>query len=321
MSNPKRLTRREFIKLSGTTSLGIALSACGVAPTPTATPAPTNTPLPTNTPAPTATLIPPTTTPTLQPTATSTPKPTATLIGGIIAAPDLEKFEKDLNGQGDKMIYECSPKSLHAMEKARVMVAALKSDSKVNMPPLENLLSTRKYYAYPIDGTTNTNQAMTEEREAVFIGTFVTDLGRTMFDEGLKDELNLGKVTCAVVLLPENKGEPTVMVSKIVTANGAEILTNALVRPDTISPGSIVKIERLLSHAYSDAAFALQSGTPKPLSKDKPYFFSYSMAGKHLLKLGVLNAKDVLSLSDQPQAVQQIIDRQILQFLYRMKLK
>ncbi len=54
-SKPTRLTRREFIKLSGATSLGIALSACGVAPTPTATLAPINAPLPTNTLAPTFT--------------------------------------------------------------------------------------------------------------------------------------------------------------------------------------------------------------------------------------------------------------------------
>jgi hypothetical protein len=68
MSHSKRLTRREFIKLSSATSLGVALSACGVAPTPTATPAPTNTPLPTNTPASTVTPLP-----------TSTSSPTATL--------------------------------------------------------------------------------------------------------------------------------------------------------------------------------------------------------------------------------------------------
>ncbi|MBI4738592.1 hypothetical protein HY772_03375 [Candidatus Woesearchaeota archaeon] len=76
-SKPTRLTRREFIKLSSATSLGIALSACGVAPTPSATLAPTNTPLPTNTLAPTATS---TTTPTITPapTPTSTPLPTAT---------------------------------------------------------------------------------------------------------------------------------------------------------------------------------------------------------------------------------------------------
>ncbi len=70
-SKPTRLTRREFIKLSGATSLGIALTACGGAPTSTATFAPTTTPLPTNTPVPTAT-------PTITPTATKTPEPTAT---------------------------------------------------------------------------------------------------------------------------------------------------------------------------------------------------------------------------------------------------
>jgi hypothetical protein len=71
MPNPKRLTRREFIKLSSAILLGIALTACGVAPTPTATPAPTKTPLPTNTPAPTATPIP---TPTITPAPTEVKK-------------------------------------------------------------------------------------------------------------------------------------------------------------------------------------------------------------------------------------------------------
>jgi endo-1,4-beta-xylanase len=87
----KNLTRRDFIRLCGTSSIGLALAACGVTPTltpPTATPAPTNTvppastPLPTNTqtstatatltntPAPTNTA-----TPTATPTVTATPRP------------------------------------------------------------------------------------------------------------------------------------------------------------------------------------------------------------------------------------------------------
>jgi len=64
---PKKLTRRDFLKLSGAASLGLALSACGLAPTSTVTPAPTNTPLLTAT-----------FTPTLSPTSTNTPAPAST---------------------------------------------------------------------------------------------------------------------------------------------------------------------------------------------------------------------------------------------------
>ena len=62
-----QLTRRDFLKLCGTSSLGLALAACGVGATPTTTPAPTNTVLPTSTPFPSATA-----------TLTSTPAPTST---------------------------------------------------------------------------------------------------------------------------------------------------------------------------------------------------------------------------------------------------
>ncbi|MBI5714263.1 MAG: hypothetical protein HZC38_12700 [Chloroflexi bacterium] len=47
-----RLRRRDFLKLCGTSSIGLALAACGVEPTPTVAPTLTNTP------APTATLLP-----------------------------------------------------------------------------------------------------------------------------------------------------------------------------------------------------------------------------------------------------------------------
>lgn len=74
----KNLTRRDFIRLCGTSSIGLALAACGVSPTPTATPAPTNTTLPTSTPLPTATLTntpAPTSTAVATATATLTPRP------------------------------------------------------------------------------------------------------------------------------------------------------------------------------------------------------------------------------------------------------
>lgn len=62
-----KLTRRDFLKMAGVTSAGLALSACGVdvtkLPDPTAT----------------ATLFPPTATNTPEPTATVTPKPPETL--------------------------------------------------------------------------------------------------------------------------------------------------------------------------------------------------------------------------------------------------
>jgi GH35 family endo-1,4-beta-xylanase len=68
-----QLTRRDFLRLCGTSSIGLALAACGVTPTPTATPAPTNTALPTS-------IVLPTTTPTGTATAmpTNTPAPTST---------------------------------------------------------------------------------------------------------------------------------------------------------------------------------------------------------------------------------------------------
>ncbi len=68
------LTRRDFLRLCGTSSLGLALAACGVAPTPIATPAPTNTALPSSTP----TLL-PTATLTNMPVPTSTATATATI--------------------------------------------------------------------------------------------------------------------------------------------------------------------------------------------------------------------------------------------------
>ncbi|MBM3127718.1 MAG: endo-1,4-beta-xylanase [Chloroflexi bacterium] len=61
------LTRRDFLKLCGSSSIAALLAACGSAPTPTATPALMNTPLPTSTPLLTAT-----------PALTSTPAPTST---------------------------------------------------------------------------------------------------------------------------------------------------------------------------------------------------------------------------------------------------
>lgn len=65
-----KLTRRDFLKLSGAASLGLALSACGIAPTPTS--APTNTLLSTHVLQPTATS---TSTPTVTPSPTATPFP------------------------------------------------------------------------------------------------------------------------------------------------------------------------------------------------------------------------------------------------------
>jgi endo-1,4-beta-xylanase len=63
--NPKKLSRRDFLKLAGATSTGLVLSACGVKgtevpattdtpipPTQTATPLPTSTPVPSSTPFP-----------------------------------------------------------------------------------------------------------------------------------------------------------------------------------------------------------------------------------------------------------------------------
>ena len=79
-SKPHQLSRRDFLKLSGTASLGLVLAACGLEPQPTGTPSLTNTPLPTNTLAPPETqTLPPTPTPTNTPepshTPTATPEP------------------------------------------------------------------------------------------------------------------------------------------------------------------------------------------------------------------------------------------------------
>lgn len=76
MTNSKSvlLSRRDFLKLSGTASLGLVLSSCDVKTTPTATPTLTSTSSPTITPKLTATLT-PTNTSTPTPTATPTPTP------------------------------------------------------------------------------------------------------------------------------------------------------------------------------------------------------------------------------------------------------
>jgi hypothetical protein len=71
----RQLSRRDFLKLSGTTFLGFVLSACGGTPTPTQVPTPTQTPSPTNSPVPTNT---PTLTATPMATVTATSQPTST---------------------------------------------------------------------------------------------------------------------------------------------------------------------------------------------------------------------------------------------------
>ena len=83
MANLK-LTRRDFLRLSGATSLSLILSACGTSPKPTATLVPTDTPLPTvtftSTLSPTSTSTPTlTSTPTVAPASTPTLKPPETL--------------------------------------------------------------------------------------------------------------------------------------------------------------------------------------------------------------------------------------------------
>ena len=73
-----QLTRRDFLRLCGTSSVGLALAACGVAPTPTAAPAPTSTVAPTNTLFPTAIT---------KPILTNTPAPTSTATATATATP------------------------------------------------------------------------------------------------------------------------------------------------------------------------------------------------------------------------------------------
>jgi endo-1,4-beta-xylanase len=70
--NQNKLSRREFLRLAGTTSAGLALSACGVKAT--------------EVPAATATPIPPTHTPTPAPTSTSIPTPTPTPVPDTLRA-------------------------------------------------------------------------------------------------------------------------------------------------------------------------------------------------------------------------------------------
>jgi hypothetical protein len=83
--NRDMITRRDFIKLCGSSSIGLILAACGVTLAPTETPAPTNTALPTSmvlptsTPPPTATAtLTNTPTPTNTATTTATPRPSET---------------------------------------------------------------------------------------------------------------------------------------------------------------------------------------------------------------------------------------------------
>ncbi len=60
MKNPRQLSRRDFLKIGGVTSVGLGLSACGLASNPTevpitpTVPTPTPSPIPTITPSPTA---------------------------------------------------------------------------------------------------------------------------------------------------------------------------------------------------------------------------------------------------------------------------
>ena len=78
INTPSSLSRRRFLKVCGTSSVGMLLVACGVTPTPIATPVPVNKALPTNQPVLTMT-------PSATPTATPTAAPTATLTATPIA--------------------------------------------------------------------------------------------------------------------------------------------------------------------------------------------------------------------------------------------
>ena len=80
----KKMTRRDFLKLAGTTSLGAVVAACAPAPTPAPTAAPpTAAPKPTEAPKPTA--VPPT----AAPKPTDVPKPTTAPTAAPTAAPKL----------------------------------------------------------------------------------------------------------------------------------------------------------------------------------------------------------------------------------------
>lgn len=85
-----QLTRREFLKLCGASSVGFMLAACGVASTPTSTPAPTNTFFPTSTALPTAT-------PTLTSTATATRTSPMTATPRVEILPTLDGYSTILS--------------------------------------------------------------------------------------------------------------------------------------------------------------------------------------------------------------------------------
>jgi endo-1,4-beta-xylanase len=81
VTETKPLSRRAFLKLAGSTALGSAVAACGLAPTVAPPNVPTESPRPTSTFAPTSTaaMTPSVTaTPSITPTATNTSTPTAT---------------------------------------------------------------------------------------------------------------------------------------------------------------------------------------------------------------------------------------------------
>jgi len=116
-NSPKRLSRRDFLKLSTAVSLALVLAACSPAPTPT--PTPTAMPTATHTPLPTATLL-PTATPTAAPTATLTPTPKPTIpLAGLQGVPypdenliraGLEKLVLTAQGlRAGNLIYEQRP--------------------------------------------------------------------------------------------------------------------------------------------------------------------------------------------------------------------
>lgn len=115
MANPKpsSISRRDFLKLSGAASLGLALSACGSTQEPSATPRLTNTPRSTATPRPTQTST-PTVTPTRTPTATRTstltptPRPYQVIFSGnfddgAVVVGGNPKYWNNLHTQGAKV--------------------------------------------------------------------------------------------------------------------------------------------------------------------------------------------------------------------------
>ncbi|MBI5712168.1 MAG: hypothetical protein HZC38_01900 [Chloroflexi bacterium] len=326
MPKPTRLTRREFIKLSGAILLCMALIACGAAPTPTAALVP-NTPLPTNIPAPTATLIPPTSTPTLQPTSTPVPSRTLTpsrtsppLFQTLVATLDIPRPQVEI--VDPKLLEACSPYSKNVQAKVAEAIAAFKA--KFTEQQIQEMLKRvpriNHKLTYPIDIVRfNTAQNVTLESNAIYVGDFSMTLNGSVIWGGnpLGEDV---AVKCMVLLDPDHLDEPIVGAGeifvnvKLQTDETAKSFVNRFFPKVNPSIGDIVSYQILMAVDTVDAVLATLGKLDPSLATPKAATqFGYVAVGKSLSSLGVLGSSQVTKL----KAIElwQFVDSQVIHFL------